>query len=585
MVMLAKNTRLRFTMNNNVVDAPEEWEDMSVNASFEDGDMQATLNADSFTFSNNEAKIIRDWISSGNIFRGLPFKIDAYNVNQSLLAYDGFINCANDVQLHEDTTVEANIQIGEGLNTLNDRLRGLTLEYLYNTNVITDSDFTTVDYVVEKNLNIQEIIANLILGYILVTQLRNQIQSTAKAISNAFAHATGGISGGIAATVFAIAAAAIELIYTAFLVVAIINIGTKIFNMLIPIVRKHRTLKLRNALTKISQHLGYNFISNIDLLDTLHYLPSNTQTDDVNILSGIIDIARGTSTGIPSAGDYGWTSFEFFDICMKMFQAKIQVKNGDLIFLSENDPYWQSTSTYVLPDILKPVKRFNTNELKFSKLLQFRTDEIADEWTFINYRGTNYHIITDDPSIPNDGAKYIEDHETIAFNVALGNRKDELNALENSLKDLAKVVDDTINFFGGSSNLSQQVKNRVGLLKQGTNNHTVPKIIYLNDSGRLPVNHRDLFSAKTLYDRFINYRSFVLNNFGNQKAIFEIENTPFGFEDFLKTIENSNFTDSIGGFGKFRDMEWIMAGDYANITIEKKEVYCTSLVETYIETE
>lgn len=584
--MLSKNARLRFTLDSQVVDAPIEWEDITINASFDDDSVQANINTDSFTFSNEEAEYIRQWIANGNIFRGIPFKIDTYNINQSRLAFDGFINCANDIQIYEYTTVSANIQKAQGLNTLNDRLEGLTLEYLYSINVINDSDFTEVKYVVEKNLNISEIVSNLILGYILVTQLKAQVQSTAKAISNAVGHATGGISGPVAAVAFSIAIAIIEIAYTIFMIGAVINIGTDIFNMLVPFVREHKALKLRTALTKITNYLGYSFNSNLDLLDTLHYLPSNTQTDDVNLITGIIDIPKGTQTGIPSANDYGYTALEFFDICKKMFQAKIQVKNGVLTLLPENDPYWLSTSTYTLPDILKPVKKYNTNELIFSKLLQFRTDEIADEWTLINYKGANYEIITDDPTIPaSSQAKYIKNHETINFNVALGNRKDKLNGLENSLKKLAKIVDDTVNFFGGNSNLEGKIKNKVGLLKQGTNNHTVPKIIYLNGSGKLPANHRSLFSAKVLYDRFINHRSFVLNNYGYQKAIYELENLPFGFEDFLKTIDNSIFTDINGGVGKFRDLSWLVAGDNATATIEINEPYCTSLVETYIEVE
>lgn len=582
MVMLSNNSRLRFSIDSTVVDAPVEWEDIAINATFDNDSIQANIDTDSFTFAPEQAEIIKNWISQGNIFRGLPFKIDAYNVNQSTLAYDGFINCSDNIEIFEDGTISANIQLAEGLNSLNDRLDGLTLEYLKSINILTSSDELTVEYVVEKNLNVVEIISSLILGYILVTQLKSQVQSTATSIANAVAHATGGITGSVAAIAFAIAIALIEITYTVFMVSAVISIGTEVFNMLLPIVRKHKVLNARKTLTKISSFLGYTFSSDISLLDNLHYLPSNIQTDEVSLLTGIIDFPKGTKNGVPSPSDYGYTALEMFNIYKTMFQAKIQVNNGTLYFLSENSNYWNTTSTYNLPDILKPVKKYNTDELVFSKLLQFRTDEIADEWTLINYKGTNYEIITNDPSIPDNGAKYLKNHEKINFNVALGNRKDELNGLENSLKKLAKVVDDTVSFFGGNSNLEQKIKNRVGLLKVGTNNHTVPKMLYLDVAGKLPINHRDLFSAKVLYNEFINYRSFVLNNYGYQKAIYELENLPFGFEDFLKTIQNSNFANVDG---KFRKNNWLIAADNSNATIEIKEVYCSNLVETYIEIE
>ena len=274
MTMLAKNSRLRFTMNNQVVDAPIEWEDITINASFDNDSIQANINTDSFTFSNEEAEKIRNWIASGNIFRGLPFKIDTYNVNQSKLSYDGFINCANNIEIFEDTTIKANIQKAEGLNTLADRLEGLTLEYLYSINAINNGDFSKLKYVVEKNSNVQDIVASIIMAYILVTQLKAQVQAAAKAVANAVAHIAGGApvpTAPIAGAAFAVAAAAIEVIYTVFMVGAVIKIGTDIFNMLVPIVREHKVLKLKTALTKISSYLGYSFNSNIGLLDKLHY--------------------------------------------------------------------------------------------------------------------------------------------------------------------------------------------------------------------------------------------------------------------------------------------------------------------------
>lgn len=582
--MTSKSANLRFRLDGKEVDAPIEWEDITINASFDNGSIQANINTDSFTFANNEAKIIKDWINGNNIFKGLPFKIDAYNTNVSKLTYDGFVNCANNVEILESGEVRCNIQLAEGLNTLTDQLQGLTLQHLYSIGVIKDSDFTTVKYVVEKKLNTVEIITNLILGYILLTQLRQQIASTSTAIANAVGHATGGITGGVASIAFSIAVAIIELAYTVFMVSAIIKIGTEVFNMLSPISREHKTLNARTALTKICSHLGLAFNSNIPLLDTLHYLPSNIRTDDVSLLTGLIDFPKGTKTGIPHSSDYGYTAEEMFDIYKRMFNAKIQVKNNTLYFLWENDSYWNSSSSFVMPNILRPVKRYNTDELVFSKLFEFRTDEIADEWTLTNYKGTNYSVITDDSSIPNDGSKYIKGHETVNFNVALGSRKNELNALERSLSKFASVVDDTVNFFGGSSNLAGKIKNKVGALKVGTNNHTVPKILYLTN-GSLPSNHRELFSAKTLYHTYLHSRSFVLNNYGYQKAIYEIEDLPFGFEDFLKTSENSIFTEADGKQGKFRSSEWLIAGDSANVEIENKEIYCTSLTETYNETE
>jgi hypothetical protein len=463
-------------------------------------------------------------------------------------------------------------------------MQGTTMSYLEAIGVFTQADYTSVKYVVEKSDNKFEILMNIVVGYILVVQLQQQIKSTSESIATATGITSSSFTGGIGAAIFLVLVATINVVYTAFMVVAIINLGIKVFETFLPTPRTHKTLRLRTALTKISNHLGYSFSSPITMLDDLVYLPSNLETDDVNFLTGLIDIPRGTKSGLPNERDYGFTALEFFELCEKMFNADIKVDGNTLEFRSRNDPYWQQAATYQMPNFLRKVKRYNTDELVFSRLIKFDTDEIADEWTINNFKGTNYEIITNDTTITNEEAKYIKNHETIAFPVCLGNRKSKLNPLELALADLGALIDGVINFFGGSSNLAGKITSRLGVLKVGTNNTTKPKLLFVRGN-KIPSNHRDLFSAKVLYNLYINEKSFVLNNFGGQKALYSLEGLPFGFEDFLNTIENSNFVDSDNNLAKFRTLNWLISGDTASGEIEQKEIYTRNLTETYIEAE
>ena len=578
------SANLRFNLNNKVVDAPIEWEDIEIKADFEGG-VQPIIEIDSFTFVNKEAQYIRDWISAGRIFEGIPFKIDAYNINTSRNSFDGYVNCTDGVELHEDTTVIANIQLAKGLTSVRDRLSGVTMSYLEAIGVFTQADYTSVKYVVEKSDNILEILMNIVVGYMLLVQLKQQVEKTARSITTAISLVTTASFGsGLAGAIYSVAVAILNVAFTIFMITAIINLALQIFEALLPIPRTHKTLGLRTALTKIANHLGYTFSSPIALLDDLVYLPSNLETDDVNLLTGLINFPKGTKTGLPNERDYGFTGLEFFELCEKMFNADIKINGTTLEFRSRNDPYWKQAPTYQMPNYLLKVKRFNADELVFSRLIRFDTDEIADEWTLNNFKGTNYEIITNDATITNKEAKYITKHENIAIPVALGNRKDSLNGLENSLATLAGTVDEVINFFGGSSNLAGKITSRIGVLKVGTNNTTKPKLLYVK-GGKLPANHRTMFSAKVLYDLYINEKSFVLNNFGGQKALYTLEGLPFGFDNFLNTIENSNFVDSNNNLAKFRSLNWLISGDTAEGEYEQKEIYTTTLTETYIEAE
>ena len=581
---LSKNAKLRFNLNGTNVKAPIEWQDISIQADFENGAIQPTIDIDAFTFVNQEAQTIRDWISSGRIFEGIPFNIDAYNINTSNNAFKGYINCSNGIEIFDDRTIKAKIQEGKGISSVRDRLQGTTMSYLESIGVFTDSDYTKVKYVVEKSDNKLEIVMNIVVGYILLVQLRQQIKDTSESIATASGIFAAGFTGSVGSALYLVSISIINIAYTIFMVAAIINLGIQVFEALLPIPRTHRTLNFRTALTKLSNHLGYTFESPITMLDDLVYLPSNLQTDDINFLTGLINIAKGTKTGLPNESDYGFTGLEFFEICERMFNAEIKVNDNVLEFRSRNDPYWQQSATYQMPNFLRQVKRYNTDELVFSRLIRFDTDEIADEWTINNFKGTNYEIITNDTSITNNEAKYITKHETISIPVALGNRKNELNGLENSLSTLGGVIDSVINSFGGNSNLSSSITSRIGVLKVGTNNNTKPKVLFLR-GGKLPSNHRNLFSAKVLYDKYINEKSFVLNNFGGQKALYSLDGLPFGFEDFLKTIENSNFVDSDNNNAKFRSLNWLISGDNATGEMEQNEIYAPNLTETYIEAE
>ena len=582
---LSINANLRFRLGGIEVDAPKEWEDITFEASFVDGNNQPTITTDSFTFFDDGANLIKEHVSNGRIFEGLDFIVESYNIEQQLVVFNGIINFTNGYEELEDGSVRVRIQKLDGIDNLNERLSGITLSYLESVGVFNSSEYSDCKYVVEKPINLIELIISNVVIFIMVQQLQQQIAKTAESISTAASILSAGLTGSIGAAIYAVSVAIIQVIYTAIILVAILKLAQQLFSSLLPLVRTHKTLNYRTALTNISRYLGYQFESPIIELDRYYYLPSNINVDDVNDNTGFISFPKGTRTGIPNPNDYGYTASEFFDLCKTMFNAKIRIVDNRLIFRSKNDPFWKQTTTYKLTDILLPIKQYNTDKIMFSRLIQFQLDSIADLWTVKNYKGTNYEIITQDNTINNRRKSFVKGQETINIPVALGNRKQSLSAIEKSLAEAAGVIDSVVNVFGAKSNLKGQVKNRIGVLKVGTNNHTVAKVLYLNPDGSIPQNHRDLLSAKYLWNKYINEKSLVSNNFIRQKAIYQVENAPFGFNDLIKTIENSNFVTSSGEFGEFTNINWNISKDVANLEFEIEQVYTENLTETYIEQE
>ena len=359
--MLSKNARLRFNLNGQQVDAPIEWQDISIQADFEGGEIQPIIDIAAFTFVNQEAQSIRDWIGSGRIFEGMPFNIDTYNVNASNGSFKGYVNCSDGIEIFDDRTLKAKIQVADGISSVRERLSGLTMSYLESIGVFTDSDYTKVKYVVEKSNNSFEVLMNSVVLFIMINQSQQQIKDTADNVGKLVDASTPipgvglgpVVSVNVGGIVYAALALAIQIIYTVIMLAAIIKLSIQVFETFLPTPRTHRTINFRTALTKITTHLGYTFSSRIDMLDDLVYLPSNTQADEFNFLTGLLAIPKGTKTGLPNESDYGFTALEFFELCEKMFNAKIKVLGNTLEFRTESDPFWQQTATYQMPNFLR----------------------------------------------------------------------------------------------------------------------------------------------------------------------------------------------------------------------------------------
>jgi hypothetical protein len=581
------NTNIEFTLNGQSINAPVEWRDIEISASFDQDSVQPNISIDSFRFVNTDkqkaSKILRDWITNDNpgIFHGVPFEIKGSNNQNILNVFEGYVNLANDVSLLEDGSTVANIVKKEGLDSLNDKLEALTWGYLELIGAVNSADYQTIDYVVEKKFNFFEILMSNIVLFLLIKELVESIKDLAKQINDAFGHAAGGISGPAASAAWVITAIIIQALYTALIAVAVINLGNQLIELLLPRVRQHKCIQLRRALEIISNHIGLNLVSPLTELDNVYYLPSNQRQDDVSFLSGLITQLKGTPSGIPNLVDYGYNCRDFFNLVQEMTFSKAQVDNGDLQLRTVSDPYWIKTATYVIPDVLVEEEKFNTDELKSRFALLFQIDQ-RDDWTIDNYLGTAYERVTDAVSTPIIDAKFINGLDEHNIFASLGNRKDQLNGLENILKNVAQFLDGVVNTLGASSNLTSKITNKIGVLKVSDNNHTKPKLLYLAGN-KMPVNHRSLFSAKVLYDKYYVEKSFVANNYHGQKKVFKSVRIPFGLEAFLKLITNSYCYDSTNKLSKVTNIQWNLFGDFAVIDYWYREVYTTNLNESFIE--
>jgi len=580
---LSKNSEAKFLLDGQQLNAPIEWEDITIEANYENDSIQPSLSVEDFVFPLEARDAINKWIADGKnngvgIFEGMPFQLTLFNnqpIQENFKAFIDFTNGYKD--LLEEGKVEVSIIKDNSLDNFFEQIEGTTYGYLESIGAVGTSNYTTVDYVVEKKFNMFELLMSSVILFLMIKELAEAINTLADAILNAIAHVSGGLSGTIAGAVYAVAKAIIVLIYVLVILAAVIELAKKLLDTLLPPKREHLGITIREALRVVCSHFGYGFSSPISEMDVV-YLPSNPNLDK-KTLGGFISVTQGTQSGIPNIIDYGYKCDEMFTLAKNLFNAKISIVNGVIEFRSRNDPYWQQTSTWQLPSILLDNKQYNTDEIKPETLLSFSTD-LNDDWTIDNYLGTAYEIRQTQITTIRKRAVLLKGLNEIQFNVALGSRKDELNALEKFLKEVANFIDTLTSFFGGGTNFASKVTSRLGVLKQSTNWHSIPKTLYLS-GGRLPSNHRDLWNAKILYDQYHNEKSFVLNNWYGQKSVYKGIRVPFGFEDYKQLTTNSFFLFN-GKQAKIIKFVWTIGKDFAEIDFWVREPYTYNLKEFYI---
>lgn len=579
----------RFIIDGQQVNAPVEWQSIEALATFDKEAVQANVSVSQFTFVNAEATRLLDYINQGlsggvGIFEGLPMKIEVFNSSLTQTVFDGLIDLTDSLQIVEaENKVICKLKLRDELVSLEEKLQALSFGYLEDLGEITQADYTKIDYVVQKQLNFIEVVTTSIAIYMMAKELITMIEKIPKDIGNISAHFTDVPPNPTGSLLFTVVVAALDIVYAALVLSAIIKLGTNLLTQLVPVKRKARTIQFRKALEKVCAHLGYGFQTNIADLSWLYYVPSNYAWDTTDN-KGLFAAWKGTAKGIPSSADYGYNCAEFFELAKKLTNGKYAILNGNICLYNVDDIFWIQQSTYTLPNVLDKVKTFNTAELVANRLLSFDVD-YSDEWTISNYQGTSYEVICNSITSVNVKNKNVKGLEEIRFGVCLASRKNTPNPFEASLLEIAQVIDNMVNYFGGSSTFQSQIQTSIGLMIIGDNNYAKPKVVKVDNSLRLVP--RSSWGAKYIYNTYYKGRSFVGTVNGQQyygqKEVYQNVRVPFSLADFFALLNNSYGRLPDGTPVKITSCKYRFSADSATIDYFIRKPYTKNLNEIYIE--
>lgn len=574
------------------VESPREWQNISIAAAFGDNSNQPVVESDRFTLYGTAAKMVMDSVKSGDIFQEITAKIEVKQRDNTYVVFDGYLDTSDDYEevlvsfgnVEIPKEVKVKFKAKDGVNNFLEKIEGVTYGFLESQGAITKNDYTTINTAIVKKAPILEIAMSLITIYMLTKQLADTIKDNSEEIPDTAQRATSAPTSGPSTVIYKAAIAIIKVAYVISIISILIKLVLDLIQLLIPPIVKHQGCKFRTLLSRACEFYGYKFVSPIEELDIYHYLPSKPYSNSTNIFDDIIPKNVPITKGIPSPSDFGYLIPEMFEICKRMFWAKVDVVGNEVHLRNFDDDYWYKLSPYVPAiNINLGNKKYNTSDLPQTRLFSFATDP-SDTWTIENYTGTSFEVKTEPKKIQNRKAISITGLDRVDIPLSLPSSKTKLTVLENVIISLASVGDDLARLIGKKGNLSSRIeKDRINVLKVSTNEHSIPKVVPLI-GGKIPSNHRGILSAKYLVEKYRKGQSFAIDGNKGQKVIYENVEIPFTLSDFKNTLKSGKFILPDGREAEFRDIpQWIISKDRITASIQVREVYTNKLTEYYYE--
>lgn len=578
---------ITFEIDGQPSGTPANLPEINLSASWgeTDGQDEQEISTSSIEFVLEDAKKLNDHVTQGlnggvGIFEGLPYKIglDGQNI------FDGYIDLTNEAQFIENERVIAGIVKQGGSDWLNDNADGFSFGYLREKGFITDADYSVIPYVLNFRPEAFAVGQLTIAFYLLQKELIQGIKDTADAISDVVEASIPSFTA-LGVPVFNIGKIitnsirlAAQIAYTSAIIIALIRTVTDLINQFFPPVRRYRGMTFKKMFEVGLTYLGLTFQSTIfdsGKWKNARYLPSKSKRGG---LFGNTD-----SFGHPNLNSSLYNFGDFIRVMLSTFNANFKIENG--VFVFERRDYWDSLSTYILPDVeTNQTARLsehllNTDEFVKNYFISLQTD-VQDQNTLENFNGTNYQVIAEPIVVNNKKMTIGKGLAQIRPPFARGTRKNDLTVYEKTLLGVAKLTDRVVGIFGGNANLASQIRNRSGMMSLSDDTTTVDKILFMDGEEM----ETEQPSAELLWSDFHFIESFVEiadpvtgDLLHNQYVIKTAEKVDFCLDDWNKLVSNNKFTTIDGKTGEIITIDWDFQTGLANIQYKIKQLYTKNL--------
>lgn len=613
---------VNFYINNLKINPPNNWKELALELNFDKDspNSQVSLNdwdlgiggyssTDGAVLSNNH---VLNGLNNGvGIFEGLPFRIELEHAGNVEDLFKGYLDLTKSTFDCELVTAES-VEQG-GVDWLNQVADSVSFEYLYEeTNLLNDSDFVSVPYVINSIPKAGEAFLLTLTAFVTAQTVKNEIQALSE-MAIETSNPLSAISG--------VLKIVLRVVYVATLIITVVKLILDAIRLIIQPVKYHKGMFVKDLLSIGCEHFGLTFESSI--FDNASYrdlfiLPTQNQLPDLQ--DGLLGFLNPSPL---QTGYYNGTFGELLRSLKTIFNAKIILKDGVLKF--ERKDFNVSSPIYNIPPIEKSGYRVNADDFLSNLYLEFSTD-LNDRNTIQQYDGTTAQITTLPANIINRDMVLAKGFERRSFPFALAKRKEEFTVPEKIIKALAKVIDPVvgalikvvngvikavngvikaikklikaINTLPGIkikfnpdpikeieyTPLGELIDNRIGMLILENDFISTPKMLLINKASndvntKLTTNNKDVVNSVYLYNNYHFIDSFdsSVYNLTNQYKLYEVENVPFCYEDYLKVKENNKILDG-NKVGVIDSLSWNIFEQTANINYRINEIYTNNLV-------
>jgi len=561
---------------NEIEISPRNREEIGVISDFTGNPEVLNINVDTIILPREAYDIVKNHVATIGLFEGIPYRIQMANG----------INLNYYVDLTENPIFrsyecELKIKRRQATDCFFDNADGTSFELMLKKGVV----FPTfqVPYLIIKD-NQAEVAITLTLAIFSMTQATVQaIKDLATTISQGVQASTPSVGTGAVIDTGDIIAFALNVvaqtIYIASLLVALVSMSAKLFELIFPKVRNLLGCKLKDLVTTGCNFLGFSVQSNLLNSSNFTLLPVPLVKERKGIFKFLPDeLTSPFNKGVPSSSDTVSTLGSLIRAIEETFNAQTKVIDG-VVYIERRD-YWQSiTTNQIIPAMAIQADRideftFNPQDVWKRYYIHYQLDAMD-----LNTMDTLYDIhdaeySTEPVNVINNDLVTIKGLNDVSVPFALGQRKNELNWLENLAKGLFGLIDALTGLFGGGTNLVAKINGRIGVLVISQNFFSVTKLLY-TVNGKQPANFGDYVSATGLWNNYHYINQIALNSYKikNEVRLRIME------EDFV-TLLNNNWAEINGVNCEILKLEWIDEKSLATITYRIPDNYASGKVST-----